>query len=147
MQTQCNFQQHGFILPRNYISIGMYIFVIIYTLIWIKIFESKVLWNMYLHNTAIVITVPSHYWYWIQNHNSLKYSFKVNIFMLLIMFVSFENFKKRIKYPLIFMLMIVETVTVVTYATCTFNMTIVNVQSTAYVKKKKLKTIQTINFN
>lgn len=43
--------------------------------------------------------------------------------------------------------MIVETVTVVTYATCTFNMTIVNVQSTAYVKKKKLKTIQTINFN
>lgn len=32
--------------------------------------------------------------------------------------------------------MIVETVTVVTYATCTFNMTIVNVQSTAYVKKE-----------
>lgn len=51
------------------------------------------------------------------------------------------EFKKIIKYTLIFMLMIVETVTVVTYATCTFNMTIVNVQSTAYVKKKKLKTI------
>lgn len=32
-----------------------------------------------------------------------------------------------------------ETVTVVTYATCTFNMTIVNVQSTAYVKKEKIK--------
>lgn len=69
--------------------------------------------------------------------------------MLLIMFASFENFEKRIKYPLIFifMLMIAETVTVVTYATCTFKMTIVHVHSTAYVKKKKLKTIQTIGFN